>query len=344
MNLSPSLDRPQGRLVPAFTLIELLAATAIMSVLILAVVTITSTVLKTWSQSVDRLSINAESRTLLTSLAEDLESVVVLGDGRNWLQLRYLEAAPTVPGDQLMPQLFLVSSTTDHPDIDQNGQRIPGGICAVAYTPIFVNPFTGSGAMNTPPPPVFSVYRALVDPLNTFRGALALAPFDASTDTTLAGYWEGSAVTNTGGATPVSYYDYSGTLVNELPAWAVNRENFLSANVVGFDIILYRTVQDSTGLTQFAPIDSNPGDLLLDDPVSVIVSDQIYHVPSGTFLDGRVVFADISITVVAQEGMDILTAPGSTATFDDIVREYGTVFADRVYIEANAAVQFGRSL
>lgn len=143
-----------------FTLIEILAATAIMVIITGFVFMLTTNVLSSWSSANSALSGNYEAKIALDKLSQDLESMIVRRDGRTWF---VAEESTTVPGSM---RLMFYSSVPDRPGSD------PSDVCAVEYEIHFQNIFdktrTGQGER------VFALYRTIATPRDTFDTALTL--------------------------------------------------------------------------------------------------------------------------------------------------------------------------
>lgn len=128
----------------AFTLIEIMVATAIMIVLVGLVIQITSEVLKVWNRSSGKLSANAEARIVMEMLTQDLETAVFRNNGMRWMEAE-TKTIPSVAGYQ--PQtinLLFFSPALDRPQEDNSGVSIPGDICALQYELVYQNPVNTS--------------------------------------------------------------------------------------------------------------------------------------------------------------------------------------------------------
>ena len=64
----------------AFTLVEIMAATAIMTIIVLVVLTITTQVLNTWNRASGQLQTYFEANNLASVIQEDLESMKIKKD------------------------------------------------------------------------------------------------------------------------------------------------------------------------------------------------------------------------------------------------------------------------
>lgn len=142
-----------------FTLVEILAATAIMVVITGFVLYLTSNVLTSWSASSSALAGNYEAKIALDKLSQDIESAIFRRNGNEWF---VIEDSPDVPGSL---RLMFYASVPDRPGTG------PGDVCAVAYWILFQNIFdpsrTGVGDRD------FAIYRMIATPSDTFNIALA---------------------------------------------------------------------------------------------------------------------------------------------------------------------------
>lgn len=302
-----------------FTLIELLAASAIMTVLILIIVSLSSSVLGIWTQSVERLSANQEARVAMDRLASDLEFAVPYTRGRVWLQVQ--PRTVTVEGiARTYPRIIMVTNTLDRPVQDNLGNPIESTTCVVVYDVRYQNPFSTV----VPPQPVVGLYRGVVDGKNTFEGALAMDIYTPGGTQTLSNYISGSA------GVADDFFTYSGdagklVVTSETEAWYFEKDYFLGNNIVDFSVTFHRQLPDDT----IVPIASN----------DIIAADRLYV--DGAVAPGRIVYADLAMTVVPEEGMTAYretAAFSSDATgFSQMVSQYGFSYTRRVYLVANAA-------
>ncbi|MCC5788426.1 MAG: prepilin-type N-terminal cleavage/methylation domain-containing protein [Opitutales bacterium] len=70
-----------------FSIIEVLIATTITAALGVILVALTSDILRVWRQSGGQLSLNSEARLALEILDQDMQSVLLRNDGRQWIFL-----------------------------------------------------------------------------------------------------------------------------------------------------------------------------------------------------------------------------------------------------------------
>ncbi|MGE9292895.1 MAG: PulJ/GspJ family protein, partial [Puniceicoccales bacterium] len=162
-----------------FTLVEIMAATGIMLALIMLVMTLTGRVLNAWSFSSGRLEQNYEARIAMSFLAEDLESAIFRNDGNAWLEVVYSNVGQSTYTAQNQTELYFFSQVTDRPSDEL------GGVSAVAYLTDFKNPYTGNEVAhpNSPPPPVFGLYRCVIDAPTTFNNVIGIVGTDLANNT-----------------------------------------------------------------------------------------------------------------------------------------------------------------
>lgn len=156
----PVQDKRRRARRQGFTLVEILAATAIMVVITGFVLYLTSNVLSSWSASSSALSGNYEAKIALDKLSQDIESAIIRRNGNEWFVIE--ESPDDVPGTL---RFMFYASVPDRPG---DG---PGDVCAVFYRILFQNVFNQSrtdiGERD------FAIYRTIANPSDTFNLALA---------------------------------------------------------------------------------------------------------------------------------------------------------------------------
>lgn len=308
-----------GKASHGFTLVELMAATGIMIAVVLMVLTLTTNVLSSWNMSTSRLAQNFEARVALDLISRDLEAAEFHPRDMVWLQVQQeaiVGGAPT--GVNINPQtrLFFFSSVTDRPSTDALGNAIAGSTCAVSYRIRYQTPFGGTTD------PQFGLYRSVVDAENTFNTALNLGDYSlGSTDRTLSALWADGATDNDGAGLTLSYVDQGGVTSTGADTWSMSAENYLSANVVDFQVeFFYRSTT--------AP---SPRKII----GSFVFTGQLYDANGRVNDFDRLLYADVRLTVLSDEGAEILAQGGFTSlsiTWDQFKQIYGETFNRRVYI------------
>ncbi len=256
-----------------FTLIEVMVSTAIMIVIVLAVVTVASDTFKAYDKAVADLTSQSEARGVLDAFEADFQTAVIRPDGRCWMEVVIpgtskapapLSSANVVVGnvsaiDQAVVMLF--SSPADRPRWSpelSGGKRVQfkGDVCAVAYRLGQSSPFDSPG---DPIQRVYGVYRTIIDPENTFKEAIPEILYEKPLATTLVP----SSPTSNPYKSPISYWGVgthkyanytpdSGDAKFETktlmgtegasstsPSWTLNQANFIGANVVSMNFIFW---------------------------------------------------------------------------------------------------------
>jgi len=317
----------------AFTLIEILAATGIMAVVILVALGMTTNVLTAWNRGAGKLTSNFEARVALDMLTRDLESLIVTNKVINTLEVRWEE--PEIPGRlnydgalPPMPKIYFLAPVVDRPRFNSDGENLAGDICAVAYQVAYQNPFTGNIDEQFPTP-MFALYRFVIDPESTFQQVMTIG-FTPSTQPRED--WLSQRM----GAAGVTYIDETGNRVG-LQSGNIDDEitmspSFLSANVVDFQLEFYfSNSENREDPPQRIPeLGGQEGD-------SFVIANRVY-------INGRLrptlklEFIDVKITVMSDEGLGVIESGvvGDTDTWQDLVAQYGSTFSRRVHVMSQA--------
>lgn len=234
-----------------FTLLEVMVATAIMVVIVLAVVTIAADTMRVYDRAVADLSTQSEARGVLDAMENDFSTAVLRADGRCWMEIVIPggngapAGAPAAVGnvhrvDQ--PIVMLFSTPADRPrwSSEAAGRRqLRGDVCAVAYRIGHRSPFDMPGEKIQQ---VYGVYRTVVDPENTFNEALkVIMDGTNAVPTSPWNYWTGAA------RTVHEYAPLAGasgprtkTLIDATPGcWTLDEQNFIASNVVAMNLTLW---------------------------------------------------------------------------------------------------------
>ncbi len=150
-----------------FTLIELMVAMAITSIIITVLVSITSIALDTWNRSRSELRASRQAKAMIDTMSRDFESLVVRKGGTSeWLSA---VVSSTLPGGKLKSTnactLIFFTASTDRYD-GKIGDPIAdkgGDVSCVAYNLDYNDPVVDKG-----PFPTFILKRLLLNPDVTF--------------------------------------------------------------------------------------------------------------------------------------------------------------------------------
>ncbi|MES2660494.1 MAG: prepilin-type N-terminal cleavage/methylation domain-containing protein [Verrucomicrobiota bacterium] len=162
-----------------FTLMELMVAMAITTIIVTVLVSITSIALDTWNRSRSELRASRQAKSMIDSMARDFESLVVRrGNTNEWLSA--ISSAEPV-GDSIQStnssEFIFFTAVTDRYDgavagpdqIAGNADDPPGGdVSCVAYKLDFRDPISPTGTDFK----TFVVNRLLINPDETFEDLL----------------------------------------------------------------------------------------------------------------------------------------------------------------------------
>ena len=260
---TPSLSKALRR---GFTLLEVMVATSIMVIIVLAVVTIASDTFKAYDRAVSELSTQSEARGVLDALENDLQTAILRPDGRCWMEV-ILPGSPGAPAkapqpignmkglDQ--PILMFFASPPDRPRWNPAAltprQSLKGDVCAISYRLGQRSPFDMPGE---PIQQVYGVYRTIVDPEGTFTEALPIIfksppssePVPEVTKApTPWDYWSGPArMISNYGASDIGGQKQTKVLIDpnltsNPPCWTLDDQNFIGSNVVAMNLTFWCT-------------------------------------------------------------------------------------------------------
>lgn len=327
-----------------FTLIEILAATGIMTVVILIVLSLTTNVLSVWNKSTGQLTSNYEARIALDVLETDLGTMVLRNRDFCWVQVKYeepkkgdLEYTDAIPK---MPELYFLARVEDRPRYSGSGgvnsyatNTVYGDICAVAYRMVYQDPVTKGTSVPTDFP-MFGLYRFVVDSESTFTDIMSQTSDTPGVPLELYDMMD---------ANKFGYIDETGLKVPKssspgVDSLIVEMENFLAAGIVDLSVIFwYSTIDSTTGQLDYRAI-TNTGDAS-GTPLDFIYTDRLI-IEEKPGESGTLEFVDISLTVISPEGMSIMhdvdKMSGSidVGGWHDLVAQYGQTYTRRVQIMA----------
>jgi prepilin-type N-terminal cleavage/methylation domain-containing protein len=273
-----------------FTLLEVMVATSIMVIIVLAVVTIASDTFKAYDRAVADLSTQSEARGVLDALENDLQTAIIRPDGRCWMEVilpgtsKAPVKAPAPIGNMQgldQPILMFFASPPDRPRWNPAAlsprQSLKGDVCAISYRLGQRSPFDMPGE---PIQQVYGVYRTIVDPEGTFTEALPIifrSPPASEPNPEVAGsplawgpnsaptpwdYWSGPArtISNYGasdaGGQKQTKVLIDTNLTSNPPCWTLDDQNFIGSNVVAMNLTFWCT--SSLPFTAVAPALKDP--------------------------------------------------------------------------------------
>ena len=322
----------------AFTLVEIMAASAIMAIVILGVLSVTSNILKTYSKASGQLQNYFDANIVGNIIAEDLESMNFKRDGRAWLEIKYPDEVGMLKGKSHLdrsplrpPEIMFYSSTSLRPrytkentsfdignDSNKNSVMIPGSLCAIKYQVALKSPFLDSkGEANDANQynAFYGLYRAVVDSRSTILENMGNDKQGFTADPEVESYKNALSVNVWSGVS--SLVDEKGEEVSgqNLDMWSRSPENLLAPNVVDFRItfaVMYKNKNragpdDPIYRIAYVP----PGSdltvgprILADEAFEYSLSGGRMSVDTGTpeFRSGFLTFADVSMTFISETG------------------------------------------
>jgi prepilin-type N-terminal cleavage/methylation domain-containing protein len=156
-----------------FTLMELMVAMAITTIIVTVLVSITSIALDTWNRSRSELRASRQAKSMIDTMARDFESLVTRRGNKNeWLSA--IDGTKAV-GDRIestnSSEFIFFTAVTDRYDGNVGDPKLDlgGDVSCVAYKLEFVDPINSGGSSNFE---TFVLKRKLVNPDKTFENLL----------------------------------------------------------------------------------------------------------------------------------------------------------------------------
>jgi prepilin-type N-terminal cleavage/methylation domain-containing protein len=288
-----------------FTLMELMVAMAITTIIVTVLVSITSIALDTWNRSRSELRASRQAKGMLDVMARDLEALVLRrGNVNEWFSC---EVDPNLSsiGSQLQStnaaRLLFFSAVTDRYDGGVNTSSDKGGdVSCLDYKLEYKDPledFGGSG----PELKTFVLSRLLINPDDAFKDLLG----QTNMTNAIAGNNNGNV-----------------TLRDALSKTAYAKdiedpENFVCENIFQFSFSFLIEIKRATGVTELLPItlprkgpaidelSITGGGIVLKEG-GIVVTTGVEGFTREEILSGRLASIQISATVVSDFGVDQL--------------------------------------
>ena len=168
MKISFSPKRSKG-----FTLIELMVAMAITTVIVTVLVSITGVALDTWQRGRAEIRASRQAKSMLDTMAKDFESLVSRrGNNFEWL---YSKVETDLPGpsenmsSNAAELIFMTAATDRYQGQIGTADDLGGDVSCVSYQLQYQDPVKGTEEENSS---TFVLYRLLVNPDETFKDLL----------------------------------------------------------------------------------------------------------------------------------------------------------------------------
>lgn len=183
------------RTTRGFTLVELMVAMGITTIIVGVLVTITGVATDTWTRSRSEIRASRQAKAMIDTMAKDFESMVSRrGNNFEWLRAEmtnesnFPKVTDTQSGSGNVAQVTFLTAATDRYLGQVGDDRFDkgGDVSCVSYRLKFKDPIEGE---NTGRNSTFVLYRSLVDPDKTFNDLLgqedleqAFTPYEAEVD------------------------------------------------------------------------------------------------------------------------------------------------------------------
>ncbi len=156
-----------------FTLIELMVAMAITTVIVTVLVSITGVALDTWQRGRAEIRASRQAKSMLDTMAKDFESLVSRrGNNFEWL---YSKVETDLPGpsenmsSNAAELIFMTAATDRYQGQIGTADDLGGDVSCVSYQLQYQDPVKGTEEKNSS---TFVLYRLLVNPDETFKDLL----------------------------------------------------------------------------------------------------------------------------------------------------------------------------
>lgn len=302
MKIASLKKLPQG-LRKGFTLVELLVALGITAVIVAMLVTITATALDGYTASRNRVKAAREAKAAFDQISRDLESLVVRsGNEFEWLWISSEQNAPGPSGSPSpnATRAVFFTAATDRYDGQLNTAQDQGGdVSTVAYQLLFRDPVTDSENQQFAS---FILYRQLINPDETFANLLGQNDLETA------------------------YQSYQGAVSQP--------DNFVCENIYEFSLsfVVEYTVNNVTQTERVLVVNAGGGSTVSDFRLrgSGIVADNNNN---ADFSNGRIVAADISLTVINDSALEKLRSGGlPEATKNTLLERDSYYFAKTILL------------
>lgn len=321
-----------------FTLVELMAATAIMIVLVMFVTNIAVNMLRIYDKTISTLATNADSGMLLDPMQDDLLSASMPDDGNFWFEARYENDVANLE-KYSAPELMFFSRPQDRIRRERDStELLQGDLCAISYKIAHKSPFgskTSSNAGNL----VYGFYRAVLNARDTFEFAIPYAigqKGDSESASIPSKFWKsGEQIED-----PSDKKKYS------VSSWRTEMQNFLVDGIVDCSVFFWFD-DFSDGKTKIATVNNSKLVQKLRDiypDTTIVTFDKSIAASAGSVVFdenfqsktlGALRSMDVSVTVLSPEGKELLqglqeqggSGQVESEKFNEILLEHGATFS-----------------
>ncbi|MCD8299488.1 MAG: prepilin-type N-terminal cleavage/methylation domain-containing protein [Opitutae bacterium] len=326
-----------------FTLVEIMAATAIMVVVIMFVTNIAVDMLRAYDGTISAISSNYDARSVLDPIETDFVSAKVFNDNHRWFEVRYDENDTGNLDKTSAPRIMLFAQPKDRVRRSINAgtsTEIQGDMCAICYRLVQKAPF-GTSA-DSPENARYSMYRSILNAKDT--GELAIPYIIGSNGKS------GSAENQT----PNSFWSSSESITDpsddkkySLSEWTTEIQNLLVDGVLDLTLIFWYDDYDDSGKRKIAIINNpriaqyvrsayknNYDVTTFSTSIAAGYDKIVFDSNVSGAVSGALKAVDVSVTVLSPEGKSRLSGlqrQESSQTisddeFTDLLQEYGVTF------------------
>lgn len=299
-----------------FTLVELLVSMVITLIIVSVLVYLTGVAMDKYRDTRNEVRAARQAKEAIDTLAKDLESLITRIDGNGYEWVYAGEEASSLVGPASRPsgadgdilnrsEIIFFSGATDRYNGDIGGTNDNGGdVSCVSYRLVYKDQITDDEDFA-----VFSMYRHLINPDDTFTQMLAKT--NLSTAYSTAGYTDATVLTAENFLIENIYELTITFLVEFTPSGSTTPE-----------IERVTLKHDGTGDYQEFRLRGNK---ILAGPTGLAANESNAE---SKLLNGRLIGAEISVTVLSDRGMSVLKNSGLPK--EDVVLRHGYQYTKSV--------------
>ena len=297
-----------------FTLVELLVAMTITIILLGVLVYMTGVSTDTYRSSRSEIRASRQAKEALTALSNDFESIVMRRDGNAFEWLYAGEETSRLDGPEgreiaNTSRLIFFTSATDRYNGSVGGASDAGGdVSAVGYRLVYRDQISDT---NDEEHAVFSLYRTLADPNETFNNILASEDLEAA----YTGQFSDDADFEPSNFLVENIYEFSITFLIEVP---------IEQNGVILTHVVRATMSPDNYLREFRVTGSDINfEGSIEYPTgSNLTQDQVEN--------GTLAGVDIAITVLSDQGVTLAKRSGIKRA--DLIKKYGYHYTKNIVL------------
>lgn len=273
----------QRRRAKGFTLIELMVAMGITTIIVTILLSVTSLSLDAWNRSRAEIRAARQAKSMVEMMARDFEAMVSRrGNNFEWL---VAEAGSSVGGGGVQSGnssdlIFFTAATDRYNGAIGTAGDLGGDVSTVGYGLRFKDPISGGAGGGAGNFPTFVLYRKLVNPDETFRNLLG----QENLKTAFSSY---------------------ASQIDDMP-------NFVCENIFQFTLTFHVEVATTTGTTtttSLVPVTVGSG-----AASAVRLRGNGLEITGGpaNISGGRIVAVEISLSVLSDSAMDTIRNRANT--------------------------------